>query len=206
MDVDQVISGIGSAVASAQSQNICVYWCMTKSEWASWVQAVGSIVGLAVAIGIAAWSRCAEKRKIADENRKIAEDRLRIERDTRLNVERFISLASASIESIDEIFNKGAVSKRDLLLRGTAATEALEISKIIDLNRLDLISASTVLAARSICNQLELLLQEERGSNGTINYPMMRQFITHFLERIQEIEKAWVEKRMVKGAPIYSET
>lgn len=205
MDVDQLISGIGSAVASAQSQNICVYWCMTKSEWASWVQAVGSIVGLAVAIGIAAWSRCAEKRKIADDNRKIADDLLRIERDTRLNVERFISLASASIESIDQIFKSGATTRRDVLLRGTAATEALEISKVVDLNRLDQISASTVLAARSICSQLELLLQEERESNLSINYSFIKQLIPHFLERIHEIENAWVEKRMVKGAPIYSE-
>ncbi len=46
MDVDQLISGIGSAVASAQSQNICVFWCMTKSEWASWVQAGGSVVAI----------------------------------------------------------------------------------------------------------------------------------------------------------------
>lgn len=53
MDADQLISGIGSAVASAQSQNHCFVWCMTKSEWSSWVQAIGSVIALFVAIWIA---------------------------------------------------------------------------------------------------------------------------------------------------------
>ncbi|EZP56360.1 hypothetical protein [Delftia sp. RIT313] len=52
MDTAQLISGIGSAVASAQSQNHCFVWCMTKSEWSSWVQAIGSVIALIVAIWI----------------------------------------------------------------------------------------------------------------------------------------------------------
>lgn len=52
MDADQLISGIGSAVASAQSQNYCFVWCMTKAEWSGWVQAIGSVIALFVAIWI----------------------------------------------------------------------------------------------------------------------------------------------------------
>jgi len=52
MEVDQLIKGIGAAVALAESQNGCIFPCLTKSEWASWVQAFGSIA----AIFGAAWA------------------------------------------------------------------------------------------------------------------------------------------------------
>lgn len=57
MNADQVIEGIGNAVAGAKpSQEYCLLWvdywplCMTKSEWAGWVQAVGSV--LAIVVGV----------------------------------------------------------------------------------------------------------------------------------------------------------
>lgn len=196
MNVDQVIAGIGSAVASAQSQNICVYWCMTKSEWASWVQAAGSILALVVAIGLAVWSRWAEKRNLKVIEAKEAESRSHMARNARLNAERFIGLASSSIEGIEDALRFNP-SKRDVLLRGTSAIEALAVSRTIDLNMLDIVSATTVLAARSICNQLDLLLQEERRSLANPPLADIRSYIPHFRERIVEIEAAWREKRLV---------
>lgn len=62
MNADQVIKGIGNAVAAAQpAQEYCLFWsdywwlCMTKSEWSGWVQAVGSVIAIICAFGIAWW-------------------------------------------------------------------------------------------------------------------------------------------------------
>lgn len=52
MELDQLIRSIGAAAAMAESQNGCLFPCLTKSEWASWVQAIGSIVALGVAIAV----------------------------------------------------------------------------------------------------------------------------------------------------------
>lgn len=55
MNADEVIEGIGKAAAAANSaQEYCLfYWnvwpmCMTKAEWASWMQALGVVVTLII--------------------------------------------------------------------------------------------------------------------------------------------------------------
>lgn len=55
MDTNQLINGIGAAVAAAKpAQEYCFLWsewwpmCMTKSEWSSWVQAFAVIFALAL--------------------------------------------------------------------------------------------------------------------------------------------------------------
>lgn len=60
MDANQLITAVGEAVAAAKpAQEICLRWvpndwwsCMTKGEWSGWMQAVGSLIGLMIAIGV----------------------------------------------------------------------------------------------------------------------------------------------------------
>lgn len=53
MNADQVIEGIGQAVAAVAPQEYCLFWsdywwwmCMTKSEWSGWMQAVGAVLAI----------------------------------------------------------------------------------------------------------------------------------------------------------------
>ena len=78
MNADQVIDGIGKAVAANQTQEYCLLWsdywwwtCMTKAEWAGWMQAIGvlaTIFSLTLSI-------ISEKKKYREEvnKRKLAD-------------------------------------------------------------------------------------------------------------------------------------
>ncbi|KFJ08451.1 hypothetical protein DR66_5988 [Delftia acidovorans] len=81
MDVDQLIAGIGSAVVLAESQNNCSFPCMTKSEWASWAQAITAILGILVAVitfVVSSYHRRKERYvdniMVWDRDRRIAEE------------------------------------------------------------------------------------------------------------------------------------
>lgn len=59
MDTDKLMKALGDAAAAARpSQEYCLFWydswatCMTKAEWSGWMQAIGALVALLVAIGI----------------------------------------------------------------------------------------------------------------------------------------------------------
>ncbi|MVT30126.1 hypothetical protein GO496_24610 [Acidovorax citrulli] len=75
MNADQLLDAMARAVEMAKpAQEYCIaatrdYWwtvCMTKAEWSGWVQAVGSILALAVAIAapliVECFQRCKERR------------------------------------------------------------------------------------------------------------------------------------------------
>lgn len=78
MNADQVIEGIGRAVAAANpAQEYCLfYWnvwpmCMTKAEWAGWMQAIGVLATIfSLTLGI-----ISEKKKYREEvnKRKLAD-------------------------------------------------------------------------------------------------------------------------------------
>jgi hypothetical protein len=59
MDTNQLAEGIARAIEAAKpAQEYCFLWidhwsmCMTKAEWSGWMQAVGSALALALAIGL----------------------------------------------------------------------------------------------------------------------------------------------------------
>lgn len=69
MNVDQVMDGIGKAVAATKpTQEYCFLWidhwsmCMTKSEWSGWMQAFGAVLALGIAIWAAGSYVRLEKR------------------------------------------------------------------------------------------------------------------------------------------------
>lgn len=55
MKTEQVIEGIGKAVAATQpAQEYCLFWwdwwptCMTKGEWSGWMQAIGAVAAILI--------------------------------------------------------------------------------------------------------------------------------------------------------------
>lgn len=80
MNADQVIQGIGDAVAAAKpAQEYCFlgcqHWsmCMTKSEWSGWMQAISSVVAICASALLAWWFSRAELRRQHEKNRRVAE-------------------------------------------------------------------------------------------------------------------------------------
>lgn len=83
MNADQVIEGIGKAVTAAKpAQEYCLFWldywwwmCMTKSEWASWVQGIAVCIALIAPFVVWLISKSRERR-VAKEILKGCEERL----------------------------------------------------------------------------------------------------------------------------------
>lgn len=72
MDANQLAEGVARAVEAAKpAQEYCFLWidhwsmCMTKAEWSGWMQAVGSIVALIVAIYVPQKQRVDQKKENA---------------------------------------------------------------------------------------------------------------------------------------------
>lgn len=66
MDPNQLIKALGDAAVNAKpAQEYCLFWwdwwpmCMTKGEWSGWMQAIGSIV----TVGLAVYVPYAERRR-----------------------------------------------------------------------------------------------------------------------------------------------
>lgn len=75
MDANQLAEAIARAVELAKpAQEYCFLWidwwpmCMTKAEWSGWMQAIGSALALAIAIGLPSY----QKRKAEAENYAMA--------------------------------------------------------------------------------------------------------------------------------------
>lgn len=69
MKTDQLIEGIGQAVAATKPmQEYCLFWwdwwpmCMTKAEWSGWMQAIGALAALAIAMWLSGSQMRAERR------------------------------------------------------------------------------------------------------------------------------------------------
>lgn len=78
MNANQLTNALVDAAAAAKpAQEYCLlgidWWatCMTKAEWSGWMQAIGAIVALFIAIGIP-WSERRNKR--IEESRRVAYD------------------------------------------------------------------------------------------------------------------------------------
>ena len=79
MEPNQLIKALGDAAAvSNAAQDYCIFWsdywwwmCMTKAEWSGWMQAMGAVLALAIAIGVPWWD---QRRQRNERLRKAAED------------------------------------------------------------------------------------------------------------------------------------
>jgi hypothetical protein len=70
MNAEQLIEGISNAVAAAKPvQEYCLFWsdfwwwmCMTKTEWAAWVQAIGVIAALLIPVISVLYNKYSNKK------------------------------------------------------------------------------------------------------------------------------------------------
>ena len=161
----------------------------------AWVQAVGSIAAIFAAIGIAAWQRREEMRRL--HRQEIERERAAAQRrvETRLSCERFIGTASASIEQLQYVL-KTTPQKLTVQLIGAGVSEALEMARSVDLSPLGITDATTAIAARSICSQIVVLIESEVKSQSSPPMPNLRGLIHQYVERIHEIESAWEQGRL----------
>lgn len=78
MNTSQLIQALGDAASATKPpQEYCLLWidwwpmCMTKTEWSGWMQAIGSILALGIAIWIP-WSE--RKHKKCEDSKKAMND------------------------------------------------------------------------------------------------------------------------------------
>lgn len=151
MNADQVIEGIGNAVAAAKpAQEYCFlgcqHWsmCMTKAEWSGWVQAIGSIAAIVASVGVSRWLNNKEKRE-SREGAELAAQINLIPYASRLETydQRFQTLkehlANASYSSSEEWY----VPASHVLNRPYASWVSIILSKV---ENVDLLSHESIAA------------------------------------------------------------
>lgn len=79
MTKDPVIKEIGKAITETPAmQEYCLFWwdwwpmCMTRGEWSGWMQAIGAVAALAIAIWLSGSPERAEKRDAVAQARAFA--------------------------------------------------------------------------------------------------------------------------------------
>ncbi|MDX4955318.1 hypothetical protein [Delftia acidovorans] len=175
MDVDQLVSGIDSVVASSQSQNYCVIWCMTKSEWASWVQAGGSIIAIVVTFVIASLDSIRTKKA----QRHAARDL----RESAVAVMRTFDGAIASIPK--RLKPDGNRSFWDVRLSCILLEAELRRADLIPLQALSLNEQKGLfafrLAAIQIIEALRMVFPEIHSENNSV---VVKQIPYDFLQKV----------------------
>lgn len=96
-----------AVAAPMMSQEHCFLWlhllplCMTKAEWAAWAQAVGSILGLGLAVWIP-WNQRRYENEAAEKRaRALADLTIRYHSDLFVTNEEMLGVARAQLERVE---------------------------------------------------------------------------------------------------------
>lgn len=128
MDANQLAEGIARAIkATEPAQEYCLLWfwtdwwplCMTKAEWSGWMQAIGSVVALLIAIWIP-W-RERKVKKIEDQKQAayVADLAVRFHSELLNTNEEYLRVALAHIPlSSDERLRQGAAAEVAASIKG----------------------------------------------------------------------------------------
>jgi hypothetical protein len=200
-----LIESLRAMRAMAPENVSFLFWSLTKSEYAAWAQALLSGFGIFFSVWMARWSIRVEHKRIKLETEK-AEKKLAVDEekerrraeahrvDMMARADRFIRNASAYINSVN-VAAKSNPSKYDVLLKGPIVQEELLVSRSIDLAALDAVSATTVISAQSLCEYLEVLMQEERHSLANPPLSHLKNYLPELNSRMFALEDAWKNKR-----------
>ncbi|MGE8453578.1 MAG: hypothetical protein ACN6OP_23805 [Pseudomonadales bacterium] len=71
------------------------FWCMTKAEWSGWAQAIGAVAAILVAISIALYQRCNERRHREDD--RLSEEIEEIENEILMLIAIHFSILDAKV-------------------------------------------------------------------------------------------------------------
>ncbi|WP_406626148.1 hypothetical protein [Acidovorax sp. SDU_ACID1] len=148
MDANQLADALARAVEVAKpAQEYCFLWidwwatCMTKAEWSGWMQAIGSLVALIIAIALPYWQTRQSHRK----NHRLAKHCL-LQQIALLHA---IRTSSAS------------AGPRKALYRSRESVETLSLTyQEVRVSELPVESLPSWLSARTTAGQLSSLIAE----------------------------------------------
>lgn len=128
----------------AQSQEVCrLGYCLTKSEWASWVQAVGSILAILVAIGVALYQIKKQHRM----TQQLSVDRVRT----------FVANISGTAE---QILNDDNVTEFDLRCIAGSLQEAISVASNITGDYLNIEWIAAMEITRMSAVKLRIIIED----------------------------------------------
>jgi len=187
--------------AAQEPVEYCFLWinhwsmCMTKSEWAGWMQSIGAILAILAAIVIASWEtrhvRKVEARREADKVRALGS--LCTSMVTMLEIgiaahsERRAALAAHGDDTLQS-------------RRAMESFEALRLSIAEGVRQLDVASASNPLIVVAITSTKHLFGQADRAVHSHENEREAR-----ILEAIKGLKThaTWIEGQAVKAETSY---
>lgn len=157
MDANQLTDALARSMEGAKpAQEYCFLWidwwpmCMTKSEWSGWMQAIGSLVALVIAIGLPYWQARQSHRK----NHRLAKHCL-LQQCALLHA---IRTTSAS------------VGPREALYRSRESVETLSLTyQEVRASELPVEALPSWLCARTTAGQLSSLIAGLRNLGGSEN-------------------------------------
>lgn len=124
---------------------LCFLWrwpCFSSSEWAAWVQAVGSVVGIAIAV----WLPYQAKRKADAEAQSLAVN--------------FVVGAFQIIHAMDQMARSG--DARSVQVKRAILDEHMLIGRTVPLHQIAPAVMKVVVTIRAACAEILLMTQEDR--------------------------------------------
>lgn len=185
METSQLIKALADAANAAKPpQEYCLFWidwwpfCMTKAEWASWVQALGAIA----AIGGAAFIASRQERNARRSAKQLAVRKART--------------SLAGLAAVAELVReKGSYWLADAVPKRRLAEEHLSIARSIEADQLHLSWTVHVMAIRSLGVQLVSAIERFEQSKSRPNHPGLAEAAAH--DQMLEVVK-YVEAELLK--------
>lgn len=169
MDANQLIKSLGEAAAAAKPpQEYCLMWidhwsmCMTKSEWASWIQAFGAISAI---LG-AAWIAARQERNARRQSKQLAVRKTR-------------SALAGLVAAAELVREKGSYWLADAGAKRLLAEEHLQVARSIDAEQLHLSWTVHVYGLRSLGVQLVSALTRFEQSRSRQGHPGLGEAAAH---------------------------
>ena len=175
-------------IAAAVSVPSALIWAfvrnppVTSADWASWVQAVGSIFAIVASVGIVRWE-LKNQREIALED--ACQERIR-------NIETARELVNGAVQVVRKIAEQQAPSHRD------ASKMRHQIGSMIDaISSLNHVKFSSYKATEAILVSLSTMRQMLTDIDGKLNDRFNNQLATAYLKDCAAESLGDLEKRLV---------
>jgi hypothetical protein len=176
------------AIAAAVFVTSVLIWAfvrnppVTSADWASWVQAVGSIFAIAASVGIVRWE-LKNQREVTFEDAR--QERIR-------NIETARELVGGAVQVVKKIAEQQAPSHRD------ASKMRHEIGSMIDaISSLDHVKFSSYKATEAILVSLSTMRQMLTDIDGKLKDQFNNQLTTAYLKNCAAESLEDLEKRLV---------
>lgn len=155
---------------------------VSSADWASWVQAVGSIFAIAASVGIVRWELKNQRETTLEDTRQ---ERIR-------NIETARELIGGAVQVVRKIAEQEAPSHRD------ASKMRHEVGSMVDaISSLDHVKFSSYKATEAILVSLSTMRQMLTDIDGKIKDQFNNQLGTAYLKGCATESLGDLEKRLV---------